>query len=67
MSDAPENPVLRARYNHQLRKQARAKLVYASIDPSDGSRRMIPEPEAISEDAIIEEVVGVTLPTVAGE
>lgn len=58
MSDVSENPVLRARYNNQLRKQqARAKLVYASIDPSDGSRRMIPEPEAISEDAIIEESV----------
>lgn len=48
------NPVLMARKVQQELKQARAKLVYASIDPSDGSRRMIPEPAAIAEDAIIE-------------
>lgn len=63
---AANNPVLRARHNNQLRKQ-QAKLVYASIDPSDGSRRMIPEPAAIAEDAIIEETSDAELPTAARE
>lgn len=64
MSDLPENDLLRARHHNQVRKQA--KLVYASIDPSDGSRRMIPEPEAIAEDAIIEATVDETV-NVSGE
>lgn len=65
MSDLPENDLLRARHHNQLRKQ-QAKLVYASIDPSDGSRRMIPEPAAIAEDAIIEATVDETA-NVSGE
>lgn len=53
--ELPKNDLLRARHYNQLRKQG--KLIYASIDPADGSRRMIPEPEAIAEDAIIEATV----------